>query len=52
MQHHDATLLLMLGHGEGTNMRHATIQFIADALAEGNVATFRYNFPYSEYGTA
>src|SRR5262249_42606766 len=33
-----------------TNMRHATLQTIADRLAEVRIATFRYNFPYSENG--
>ena len=47
-----ATHLLVLGHGAGTNMRHATMQAIVDALAEQKIATFRYNFPYSEHGTA
>lgn len=48
----DATHLLVLGHGASTNMRHATLQSIADAMALQNIATFRYNFPYSENGTA
>jgi predicted alpha/beta-hydrolase family hydrolase len=48
----DATHLLVLGHGASTNMRHATLQAIADAMAEVRIATFRYNFPYSENGTA
>jgi predicted alpha/beta-hydrolase family hydrolase len=46
----DATHLLVLGHGASTNMRHATLQAIADRLAEVGIATFRYNFPYSEHG--
>lgn len=46
----DATHLLVLGHGASTNIRHATMQAIADALAERKIATFRYNFPYSENG--
>jgi predicted alpha/beta-hydrolase family hydrolase len=46
----DATHLLVLGHGASTNMRHATLQSIAERLAEVNIATFRYNFPYSENG--
>src|SRR5438034_5881133 len=46
----DATHLLVLGHGASTNMRHATLQSIADRLAEVGIATFRYNFPYSENG--
>jgi len=45
-----ATHLLVLGHGASTNMRHATMQAIAEALAERGIATFRYNFPYSENG--
>ena len=45
-----ATHLLVLGHGASTNMRHATLQAIAESLAEAGVATFRYNFPYSENG--
>src|SRR4051812_15629845 len=46
----DATHLLVLGHGASTSMRHATLQSIADRLAEVGIATFRYNFPYSESG--
>ncbi len=46
----NATQLLVLGHGASTNMRHATMQAIAEALAEQGIATFRYNFPYSENG--
>ena len=45
-----ATHLLVLGHGASTNMRHATLQKIAESLAEQNIATFRYNFPYMENG--
>lgn len=45
-----ATHLLVLGHGASTNMRHATMQNIAEALAARGIATFRYNFPYSERG--
>lgn len=46
----NATHLLVLGHGASTNMRHATMEAIAGALAGVGVATFRYNFPYSENG--
>ena len=46
----NATHILVLGHGASTNMRHATLEKIARALAERNIATFRYNFPYSESG--
>jgi predicted alpha/beta-hydrolase family hydrolase len=52
MRPENATHLLVLGHGASTNMRHATMQAIAESLAERGIATFRYNFPYSEIGTA
>jgi len=42
--------VLVLGHGASTNMRHLTLQTIADRLADSGIATFRYNFPYMEYG--
>src|SRR5204863_1634437 len=48
----DASYLLVLGHGASTSMRHPTLQTIAERLAEVGIATFRYNFPYSENGTA
>ena len=43
-----ATHLLVLGHGASSNMRTPLLQTIAEHLAERNIATFRYNFPYSE----
>jgi predicted alpha/beta-hydrolase family hydrolase len=46
----EASHLLVLGHGASTNMRHATLQTIAERMAEAGVATLRYNFPYMEYG--
>lgn len=52
MRPDDATHLLVLGHGASTNMRHPTLQAIADAMTGQRIATFRYNFPYSENGTA
>ena len=45
-----ASHLLVLGHGASTNMRHATLQTIAERLADAQIATFRYNFPYMEHG--
>src|SRR5262249_12522684 len=45
-----ATHLLVLGHGASTNMRHATLQTIAEQMADAGIATFRYNFPYMEHG--
>ena len=52
MQPERATHLLVLGHGASTSMRHATMQRIAEVQAEQRIATFRYNFPYSENGTS
>src|SRR5438477_555407 len=46
----DASHLLVLGHGASTNMRHATLQTLAERLADVGLATFRYNFPYMEHG--
>jgi predicted alpha/beta-hydrolase family hydrolase len=46
----DASHLLVLGHGASTNMRHATLQTIAERMADTGIATFRYNFPYMEHG--
>ena len=45
-----AQWLLVLGHGAGTNMRHTTLQTIAERLADRGIATFRYQFPYMERG--
>lgn len=42
--------LLVLGHGAGADMRSASMQNIAEALAEQQIATFRYNFPFKEHG--
>src|SRR5262245_50558999 len=44
----NASHLIVLGHGASTNMRHATLQTIADRMADAGIATFRYNFPYME----
>lgn len=43
-----ATHLLVLGHGAGADMRSASMQKIAENLAEQQIATFRYNFPFKE----
>jgi predicted alpha/beta-hydrolase family hydrolase len=45
-----ARWLLVLGHGASTNMRHTTLQTIAERLADVGIATFRYHFPYMERG--
>lgn len=46
----NATHILVLGHGASSNMRTPMLQTIAEHLADQNIATFRYNFPYSEKG--
>jgi predicted alpha/beta-hydrolase family hydrolase len=48
MRPEGATHLLVLGHGASSNMRTPMMEAIAEALARQNIATFRYNFPYSE----
>jgi predicted alpha/beta-hydrolase family hydrolase len=47
----DASHVLVLGHGAGTDIRHANLQAIAERLADEGIATLRYNFPYTEHGT-
>src|SRR5213594_2271511 len=48
----DVSHSLVLGHGASTNMRHATLETIAERMADAGIATFRYNFPYMEHGKA
>ncbi len=50
MRPDNAKWLLVLGHGASTNMRHLTLQTIAERLADRGIATFRYQFPYMERG--
>lgn len=45
-----AEWLLILGHGASTNMRHRTLEAIAEAMAAVGIGTFRYQFPYMERG--
>ncbi len=44
----DAIALMMLGHGAGTPIYRPVMVQMADALADQRIATFRYNYPYSE----
>ena len=46
----NARALLVLGHGAGSNMRHSLIADLSDALVRQGMATFRYQYPYSEKG--
>ena len=50
MRPENATKLLVLGHGASSNMRTPMLQKIAESLADAGIATFRYNFSYSENG--
>src|SRR6059058_4733251 len=43
-----ARLLHVLAHGAGAGMRHPFLETFARALAERDVATLRYQFPYME----
>jgi predicted alpha/beta-hydrolase family hydrolase len=43
-----ARLLYVLAHGAGAGMRHPFLESIAQRLAEGSIATLRYQFPYME----
>lgn len=40
--------LLVLGHGSGSTMRVPFIVGLSEALVRAGVATFRYQYPYSE----
>jgi predicted alpha/beta-hydrolase family hydrolase len=44
----DARSLYVFGHGAGAGMRHAFMEAASSRLAEDGVATFRYNFPFTE----
>ena len=41
----------VLAHGAGAGMAHPFMAAVADGLAERNVATLRYQFPYMEEGS-
>ena len=41
--------LLVLGHGSGSNMHVPFISGLTDALLNRGVATFRFEYPYSEH---
>jgi len=46
----EADCLLVLGHGAGAGMRHVFMEALAARLAARRIATFRYQFPYTEQG--
>jgi predicted alpha/beta-hydrolase family hydrolase len=45
-----ARSLYVFGHGAGAGMRHAFMEAASSRLAASGVATFRYNFPFTEAG--
>ena len=40
--------ILTLAHGAGAGMNHAFMVNLANSLAEADVATLRFNFPFIE----
>ena len=48
MQPDNARACYVLAHGAGAGMRHASMDKIAEGLADRVIATFRFNFPYME----
>lgn len=46
----DAVAALVLAHGAGAGMRHASMQAIADAFERRGIATLRFDFPYMVAG--
>jgi predicted alpha/beta-hydrolase family hydrolase len=51
LQQRGARAFLLLAHGAGAGMRHRFMEEIATKLADQNVATLRYQFPYIEKRT-
>jgi hypothetical protein len=41
---------LLLAHGAGAGMRHASMTALAEGLMQRDIATLRYQFPYMEQG--
>jgi uncharacterized protein len=41
----------VMAHGAGAGMNHSFMAAVADGLAERNIATLRYQFPYMERGS-
>ena len=48
VQPHNALALMLFGHGAGTPMHAPLMHQMSAALAARGVATFRYNYPYSQ----
>jgi predicted alpha/beta-hydrolase family hydrolase len=48
----EARACLVLAHGAGAGMAHKSMAALADGLAEREIATLRYQFPYMERGSS
>jgi hypothetical protein len=46
----DARALYVFGHGAGAGMKNTFMNTMAAALADAGIATYRYQFPYTERG--
>jgi predicted alpha/beta-hydrolase family hydrolase len=46
----DSRACIVLAHGAGAGMLHASMETLAIGLAQRRFATFRYHFPYMEEG--
>jgi predicted alpha/beta-hydrolase family hydrolase len=40
--------IITLAHGAGAGMHHSFMVALVNALAEANIATLRFNFPFTE----
>ena len=43
-----SSCIMTLAHGAGAGMNHSFMVSLANALAENNIATLRFNFPFTE----
>ena len=50
IQPQSATHLYIFAHGAGASMIHQSMQSYSEALADQNIASLRFNFPYTEQG--
>jgi uncharacterized protein len=47
----EARACYVMAHGAGAGMTHSFMAAVADGLADRNIATLRYQFPYMERGS-
>ena len=46
----NATSIVTLAHGAGAGMNHSFMVTLANSLAAFDIATLRFNFPFTEHG--